>query len=99
MESFIFSIISFVIASYLYYEFLKEGLLARLWLFGSFLGILIFCLGIKMNRLNILNTITIFICSFSLEENTAFLIRKLKTYLEINKEKKKKEGIMQEEEN
>ena len=90
MGNLIFAIISFLIACYLYYEFLKEGLLARLWLFGSLLGILSFCLGLgRGNQIGWLNGITVLICAFSLEENTVFLIRKLKA------KKGKKKNIQQ----
>jgi len=93
MEVLFFSIISFVIGCYLYYEFLKEGLLARMMIFGAILGILGFSFGLsngnKINDLNILNGIVLCICAFSLEENTAFLMRKLKAYISKKKEKKK----------
>jgi len=85
-----FAIFSFLIGCYLYYEFLKEGLLARMMIWGGLIGILGFCFSLsgenKINDLNVLNVIAVFICAFSLEENTAFLLRKLKAYV---KEKKK----------
>lgn len=86
-----FSVVGLFISSYLYYEFLKEGLLGRLWIFGSFLGILWFCFSHNSAiQVNWLNGTTLFICAFSLEENTAFLIRKTKAYIKSKKEKKKR---------
>ena len=80
-------IVNFLISSYLYYEFLEEGLLARVGIFGAFGGILALCFGLfGGNDLNLLNGIALTICAFSLEENTAFLIRKLKKYVTAKKE-------------
>ena len=95
MEHLLFAIFSLLLGCYLYYEFLKTGLLARMMIWSGFLGILNFCFGFsgenKMNDLNVLNGIVLCICAFSLEENTAFLIRKLKIYLR-EKKAKKEEG-------
>ena len=87
-----FDIFSLLLSCYLYYEFIDDGLLPRLWLFGTFGAILSFCFGLgngnHINDVNVLNTIALIICAFSLEENTAFFIRKLKKYIELRKEKK-----------
>ena len=87
-----FSIIGLLISSYLYYEFLKGGLLARIWMFGSLLGLLSFCFGLgqgnKVTDLTVLNGIAIFICAFSLEENMAFLIRKIKKKIQDRRKNK-----------
>ena len=88
-------IVGFLIGCYLYYEFLKDGLLPRIIIFVSLAGILNFCFGFgfgnKINDLNLLNGITIFICALSLEENTVFFIRKLKAYIKTKKEGKNRD--------
>jgi len=78
-----------IIGGYIYYEFLKEGWIGRLFILSSFLGILRFGLDVSYgNPVNWLRSITLLICAFSLEENTAFLIRKLKKYITAKKEEK-----------
>ena len=91
LSSLLFSIVGLFVCSYLYYD--MEDFWWRMCIFVNFTVVLSFCFGIsfgnRVTDLNWQNGITLAICAFSLEENTAFLIRKLKKHIKAQKEKKK----------